>query len=359
MKRVVLAAAVAASLVAAVVGGVGARSEPDTAHASGPYDWTAVDAYLESVTGGVAQPAGASLLILDGGTPVHTASSGSGAAADPSSEITLFSVSKWIAATVVMTLVEDGEFALDDAVPDLLPDTYLLDPRWDDVTVRMLLSHTSGLAPQLGVAGICTGLYSVTLESCVATLALEPLAFPPGTAFQYTGIGYQFLGLIAEEATGDSWYDLVDARLLTPCGMDSMYYEGAQNPWVAGGVVSDLVDLGTFIELQRTGSCGATPILGSTTLADMRTAQTAGTLTVFSPYLDGRSYGLGLFRSDSTGSTNLDLYSHAGAGGTYPWTDVDAGYSAILFIDGNQYTGASTGIRLHNGVLPLIEAQLL
>lgn len=358
MKRLALATAVAVVLTTTVCG-VGAPTGSGMAQASGPYDWTAVDAYLESVTGGLAQPAGASLLILEDGMPVHTASYGGGAAANPSSEISMFSVSKWIAATVVMTLVEDGEFALDDSVRSLIPDTYLLDPRWDDVTVRMLLSHTSGLAPQLGLAGICTGLYSITLESCVATLALEPLTLPPGTAFQYTGIGYQFLGLIAEEATGDSWYDLVDDRLLTPCGMDTMHYEGSQNPWIAGGVVSDLADLGTFIEVQRTGSCGSAAILGSVALADMRASQTAGTLTVFSPYLDGRSYGLGLFRSDSTGSTNLDLYSHAGAGGTYPWTDVDAGYSAVLFIDGNQYTGASTGIRLHKGVLPLIEAQLL
>lgn len=350
MSRVLTRLAVAAAVALA---GTVPVSRPALAE-----DWSDVDSAVDAQIGGLLQPTGATLTIWHHGQPVHTFSTGTGPAADPDNAIPIYSATKWISATVIMNLVQDGYFALDDTIPSLLPDITFLDPRWDDVTVRMLLAHTSGLAPQLGATGICTGVYLIDLTTCVSVLALEPLLFNPGTAFQYTGIGYQFLGLVAEQATGESWADLVDARLVEPCEMTSLHFDGTQNPWIAGGIITDLADLVRFVELQRTGSCDTTEILTAATRAEMRADQTSGTISVFNPLDDGRTYGLGVFRNDYPDSPNLDVYSHGGAGGTFPWIDTGRDYTAVLFLAANQTNGAAKGLAIYEAVLPLIEAHI-
>lgn len=329
------------------------------AGASGTFDGSDIDDQMESMVGGLLQPKGASLEIWHEGEQIYRESFdspfGSNPASDPDNAIEVFSVSKWIAATVVMTLVQDDIVGLDDRVPDILDDVFFLDPRWDDVTVRHLLSHLSGLAPALGPLGICTGYYFLSLQACVETLALEPLTFNPGSTFQYGAPGYQILGLVAERASGESWYDLVEDRLATPCELDTLEYAGTQNPWIAGGASADLNDLIVFTELQRTGYCGATEVLEQSTLAEMRSSQTSNATILPIPYSDGRNYGLGLFRTDGTANPNLDLYSHAGAAGTHPWIDTDRNYSAVLFLRGNEAIGFTSGKQIFDAILPLIE----
>lgn len=319
-------------------------------------DWSATEAALADGSGGLLTPSGGTLLVdHPGGRYVHAFGDATPTDTD---DVELKSVSKWIAATVVMTLVEDGLVDLDQPVVDDLPSIDDVDPRYADITPRMLLSHTAGLATQIGPLQPCLGQYTLfTLSSCVALITATPLAAAPGTSFQYTGTGYQILGLQAEVVTGESWHDLVADRLTGPCGMDTLRWLGSQNPWIAGGVSSDIDDLATFVDMARTGGCGATTILGATSLAAMRANQIGDLDMLLVPYNDGRTYGLGVVRNDFDGSTNLNLFSHAGADGTHPWIDTGRGYSAVLLLD-EPVNGFGRGRTLFEAILPTIEAAL-
>lgn len=327
------------------------------------YSWGAVNSAISTRVGGLLQPTGASLRIRVNGQIVHTASYGTGSASTPSNQIRVYSVSKWIAATVVMTLIEDDYLSLDDHVTDILDDVIFADQRWSQVKVRHLLSMTSGLPHLLGVTNACAGLPVMTLKACARVIALVPLASDPGSSFRYGGPNWQILAAVAEKASGQDWADLLQNRLTLPCGLTSMDYPSDVNPDVAAGIRSNLFDLSVFAEIQRTGKCGSTVILTSGNLFQMRTSMTSTISSanyINDPYGDGRNYGLGLFLTDRDVNPKPNIYSHAGAGGTYPWVDIGYGYSAILFLDANPagYFGFGRADEIFNAIVPLIEAQL-
>jgi CubicO group peptidase (beta-lactamase class C family) len=128
----------------------------------------------------------------------------------------LASVTKPITAISVMMLVEQKKLALDDPV-----DKYLaaVPAAWHEITVRELLSHTSGLR-EYGLVK-CDGseLLDISTRQQFQDLLKSPLLFAPGTGTQYSDSGYFILGMIIESVSGLSYRDFLQQRIFGPLGM--------------------------------------------------------------------------------------------------------------------------------------------
>lgn len=139
------------------------------------------------------------------------------------------SMSKWISAIGVMTLVEDGRIDLDAPVREYLTRWQL--PRGDfdndGVTVRRLLSHTAGLTDGLGYSGFPPGIPVQGLEQSLTRAADADegisgevhVGVEPGSEFIYSGGGYSLLQLLVEEVTGQSFALYMKEAVLEPLGM--------------------------------------------------------------------------------------------------------------------------------------------
>ncbi|RIA44406.1 CubicO group peptidase (beta-lactamase class C family) [Hephaestia caeni] len=131
------------------------------------------------------------------------------------------SVSKEFTAATVLRLVDDHRLALDDAVASHLPGF-----PYPDITVRQLLSHSSGIPEVLDHYGmqLDAGRPSepITTRDAVAVLAEEhkPLRFTPGTRFEYSNTGYIVLSLLVEQMTGQPFAAYLKTTLFDPLGMD-------------------------------------------------------------------------------------------------------------------------------------------
>lgn len=151
------------------------------------------------------------------------------------------SLSKWISAWGVMTLVDAGKLDLDAPVSNYLTRWRLpqSDFDHDGVTVRRLLSHTAGLDDGLGYGGFAPGQEVQTLpESLTRAADASPNASgvvrvgsEPGSAWKYSGGGYTLLQLIVEEVSGQSFQNYMEANVFVPLGMTrSTYVLGAPMP---------------------------------------------------------------------------------------------------------------------------------
>lgn len=211
----------------------------------------------------------------------------------PGHQANIASASKWFAGAVIMSLVDDGVLSLDDTASRYLP--YMTGEK-STITVRQLMSHTSGFAGEFPVADRCLANPSGTLAECAERLAAKPLAAPPGTAFIYSGAGMQIAGRVAEVASGKDWQTLFRERIAGPLGMTSTDYEyrgPTENPRISGGARSTVPDYLKFVGMIRqSGQWQGRRVLSSDSVAVMLSDQTAGVPMVQSPMPDAR-YGIG------------------------------------------------------------------
>src|SRR5262245_37894993 len=140
------------------------------------------------------------------------------------------SVTKTFVATVVLQLEAEGVLSLDDTVEKWLPG---LLPQGNQISLRMLLHHTSGLFDYLN-DGDPTVLqpyldgntdYVWTPQQLVATATSHPLNFPPGTSWKYSNTNYIVLGLVVEKATGDTIEHQLAQRIFLPLGLTHTTFE--------------------------------------------------------------------------------------------------------------------------------------
>jgi CubicO group peptidase (beta-lactamase class C family) len=133
------------------------------------------------------------------------------------------SVGKQFTATGIMMLVEEGKLGLDDKIAKFIreaPET------WNDVTVRSLLTHTSGIADYGGeedtmVKGVIDFRKDYTEEELVLAYAKMPKDFPTGENWSYSNTGYVLLGVIIHRVTGKFYGDFLQDRIFKPLGMTS------------------------------------------------------------------------------------------------------------------------------------------
>jgi CubicO group peptidase (beta-lactamase class C family) len=129
------------------------------------------------------------------------------------------SISKQFTAAAMLLLQEQGKLSLDDKVAKFIPDL----TRANEVTIRQLLSHTSGYQdywPQDYVMPMM--LHPVTAAKILDTWARKPLDFDPGTKWQYSNTNYVIAGVIIEKASGKPLLQFLQEKVFAPLGMTSV-----------------------------------------------------------------------------------------------------------------------------------------
>ncbi|TVT24851.1 beta-lactamase family protein [Amycolatopsis acidiphila] len=270
----------------------------------------------------------------------------------------LASVTKPIIGLAVMALADRGAIEIDARVTDYLP-------AWREkagITVRQLLTHTSGLPGG-------TPLYREhpTREALLDAIRVGPLRTMPGTRVEYSSQGFIVLGLIAEAAGGAPLDRLVAGLVTGPAGMTATGFTPADTeravatencPWrgrvvrgqvhdenavVLGGICGHAGLFGTLADLEKLGSVltgGAAPLLKPRTHEAMTATQTEGLAL---------RRGLAWQGLDVPGSpVGTDLgprsYGHTGFTGTSLWVDPDAGRYFVLLTNRVHPVRTGTGI---------------
>ncbi|WP_326554853.1 alpha/beta fold hydrolase [Micromonospora sp. NBC_01813] len=259
-----------------------------------------------------------------------------------SDRVRIFSNTKTFVATVVLQLSAEGRLALDAPVERYLPG--LIRGNGNDgreISVRQLLSHTSGLPDYDSPVHAPNGGYyrhrydHHTPEELVRSGISKPRLGVPGSEFHYSTTNYVLAGMIIEEVTGRSYGDEVTERILRPLGLRDTVLPGDHvripgrhargyahldgnkqlagtgrridvtqlNPsllWAGGEMVSTVSDLNTFFAALLAGR-----LLPAPQLAQMKQ-------TVPANVLPGASYGLGLIRMSL--SCGGQYWTHGGSG---------------------------------------------
>lgn len=215
---------------------------------------------------------------------------------DPAMHMRIGSVTKTMNATVVLQLVDEGKLSLDDTLAGTMPEISTF-PYADEMTIRQMLSMRSGAFDYLGDPSVFQGVAAEPTRSWTpdemidTSLAHEP-AFAPGEGFAYSNTNYILLGMIVEKLTGQPIAETFRQRLFEPLGMAQtslpsdvglpepfargygvgVTFSGATpvpqltdelrdwtrfNPtvaWAAGGVISTVGDLRTWLEELVQGS---------------------------------------------------------------------------------------------------------
>jgi CubicO group peptidase (beta-lactamase class C family) len=123
------------------------------------------------------------------------------------------SMGKQFTATAVMMLVEEGKVSLDDALTKYFPDA---PAAWKEVTVRELLSHTAGFGDYPEKFDFRKDW---TEEELLKLAENIPLAYPPGTKWEYSNLGFLTLGILIHRVTGEFYGDFLQQRIFHPLGM--------------------------------------------------------------------------------------------------------------------------------------------
>jgi len=175
-----------------------------------------------------ANPGNTAFILMDDGEVVGEYYAKTEHSVDENTVFPTASFSKWITALGVMSLVEDGRVGLDDPVAMYLTRWRLPNSPYDeeDVTVRRLLSHTSGLTDGLGFGDYEAGEPVPSLEETLANPRASSgrdveiaVGAEPGNKFAYSGGGYLILQLLIEEASGQDYQSYIKEKILDPLEM--------------------------------------------------------------------------------------------------------------------------------------------
>ncbi len=123
------------------------------------------------------------------------------------------SVGKEFTATAIMMLVEEGKIGLDDSITKYFPEA---PATWRPVTIRHLLTHTGGFTDYPKDFDFRKDYKEDDLLKIVTGI---PLAFPPGTKWSYSNLGYLTLGILIHRVTGNFYGDMLQARIFRPLDM--------------------------------------------------------------------------------------------------------------------------------------------
>ncbi len=137
----------------------------------------------------------------------------------PSMRYSIGSISKQFTAAAILLLTEQGRLSLDDPVSRFIPNL----SRGNEVTIREMLSHTSGYQdfwPQDYVPPFM--LQPITADKILDLWARKPLDFDPGTEWQYSNTNFVIAGLIVEKASGQPLLQFLSEHIFVPLGMKSV-----------------------------------------------------------------------------------------------------------------------------------------
>jgi len=215
------------------------------------------------------------LIVRDGVTSTAAVGSANafGGALDASTPFRVGSISKPLIATMVMQMVDEGSVSLDHALATYLPDT----PVGADVTIRSLLSHTSGLPNYTERPGFFTDVLAEPERTYASEEVLAYVAEVPTDAtgqFSYSNTNYILLGQLIEYVDGSSLNDSLQNRVADPLGLDVMSF--------VGGAVTDPENLaGGWSQGISVGGTAAYESISSSAWAAGALVATAEELQIF------------------------------------------------------------------------------
>jgi CubicO group peptidase (beta-lactamase class C family) len=291
----------------------------------------------------------------------------------PDAVFWIASQSKPITATALMMLVDEGKVKLDDPVAKYLPEfrgVWLAADRAEDhlllkrpghpITVREILSHTSGLPFKSALEE--PTLDRLPLSVAAGSYAMTPLLFEPGTKHLYANAGINTAGRIIEVVSGIPYETFLDARLFGPLGMaDTTFWpsggqlerlaksykpdkansgleettvgqlsypldDRTRRPMPAGGLFSTAADLARFCRMiLRGGEFGGKRYLSESAMKEMTTRQTGKDLP--------QSYGLGW-------ATGGGTFGHGGAYATNMTIDPKRRLITVYLVQHAGFPGA-------------------
>ena len=140
--------------------------------------------------------------------------------ATPGMRYSIGSISKQFTAAAILLLQEEGKLSLEDAVARYIPGL----TRGNDVTIRQILSHTSGYQDYWPEDYVMTPMLKPeSAQQIIDTWGKKPLDFEPGTQWQYSNTNFVIAGRIVETITGHPLMDLLTERIFRPLGMKSVW----------------------------------------------------------------------------------------------------------------------------------------
>ena len=153
------------------------------------------------------------------------------------------SVGKTYAMALVLKLVEQGRLNLDDKVQQLFQDEdwFLRIPNASDLTIRMLLNHTSGIPRYVFKADLWTTVKENpdkvwTGKERLSYIFDDPPVHEAGKGWAYSDTNYIILGMIIEKLTGKDYYDFLQEEILDPLGLKNTFASNKRNlPRLASG----------------------------------------------------------------------------------------------------------------------------
>jgi CubicO group peptidase (beta-lactamase class C family) len=145
--------------------------------------------------------------------------------ATPEMRYSIGSISKQFTAAAILLLQEQGKLSLDDPVGKYIPGL----TRGDEVTIREILSHTSGYQDYWPEDYTMTTMnHPETAQEIIDTWGKKPLDFEPGTQWQYSNTNFVIAGRIVEVVSGENYWDFLSEHIFRPLGMKSVWNSDQQ-----------------------------------------------------------------------------------------------------------------------------------
>ncbi|MEY5024506.1 MAG: hypothetical protein RLZZ244_34 [Verrucomicrobiota bacterium] len=330
---------------------------PGVLHALDPSKLDQIRPAMESAVA-AKQAAGIVTLVLENGKTVHHEAVGmadiqKGRPMEKDAAFWIASMTKSINAAAISILVDEGKVTLDAPASRWLPELGQVKlahgaAPMKPITLRMLLSHTAGIAfpPRKATDG------AISLKAYVGGLLKAPLAFEPGSAYEY-GFGPTVAGRLLEVVSGMKYEDFLRTRLFEPLGMkDTVFHPGdalrarlartykrdedsgalvpGYNPFVtsdasvthmvepSGGLFSTAPDLARFYAMiAQGGILDGVRVLSEAAVRDMTRPVEAGGKT--QPY--GAGWQCNLAEQRPAPLMPAGSFGHGGAFATHGWVD--------------------------------------
>lgn len=257
----------------------------------------------------------------------------------PSDRFRAGSIMKPFVSVAVLQLVESGRLSLDARLPEVLP-AEVVDrfPTAPDITVRMLLSHRSGIPewdlPEQDEYAARHPAHVWTIAEILDLAAAKPPVFAPGTAYSYCNTEYNLLGLVISRVTGRSWRDEITRRVVCPLRLTHTTLPAPGDLSIKGPHAHGYFELdGQMVDLTRldpsiAGAAGGSALV--TTVQDLarfwdallkgnlfRHRKTLKEMLTFGPTPGEVTSGYGLGVEQYTIPGGIELIGHLGGAGTY------------------------------------------
>jgi D-alanyl-D-alanine carboxypeptidase len=135
----------------------------------------------------------------------------------PETVFEIGSITKQFTAAGILLLAQEGKLSVDDKITAHLKNA---PQSWTNITVRHLLTHTSGLKNYTGLDGFELTKH-LTQEQFIKAIAAQPREFAPGESWKYCNTGFNLLGFIIEIVSGQKYWDFMNEHVFRPLRMDS------------------------------------------------------------------------------------------------------------------------------------------